>query len=196
MIVDWQPEQRGDLEVSMRDGLVVVGYDAQGFRLLRDCHVNGTYGFMGMTRRERVVRLESADDVRANLPLGGLGLAAKLGGELEKGATVDIAMVMSGSSSRRPASSATSGAVSCRRSSRASELGAAPQPPAEAAQPPAEAAQPPAEAAQPPAEAAQPPAEAAQPPAEVGFRLALHCYARGRNGRRIVKRSRNRGSSW
>lgn len=96
MIVDWQPEQRGDLEVSMRDGLVVVGYDAQGFRLLRDCHVNGTYGFMGMTRRERVVRLESADDLRANLPLGGIGLAAKLGGELEKGATVDIAMVMIG----------------------------------------------------------------------------------------------------
>ncbi|MBN9167921.1 MAG: hypothetical protein BGO98_15265 [Myxococcales bacterium 68-20] len=96
MIVDWLPEQRGDLEVSMRDGLVVVGYDTQGFRLLRDCHVNGTYGFMGMTRRERVVRLESADDVRANLPLGGIGLAAKLGGELERGATVDIAMVMIG----------------------------------------------------------------------------------------------------
>lgn len=96
MIVDWQPEQRGDLEVSMREGLVVVGYDDRGFRLLRDCHVNGTYGFMGMTRRERVVRLESADDVRANLPLGGLGLAAKLGGELEHGATIDIAMVMIG----------------------------------------------------------------------------------------------------
>ncbi|MBX3223278.1 MAG: sel1 repeat family protein [Labilithrix sp.] len=96
MIVDWQPEQRGDLEVSMRDGLVVVGYDKQGFRLLRDCHVDGTYGFMGMTRRERVVRLESADDLRANLPLGGIGLAAKLGGELEKGATLDIAMVMIG----------------------------------------------------------------------------------------------------
>lgn len=96
MIVDWQPEQRGDLEVSMRDGLVVVGYDKRGFRHLRDCHVDGTYGFMGMTRRERVVRLESADDVRANLPLGGLGLAARLGGELENGATLDIAMVMIG----------------------------------------------------------------------------------------------------
>jgi len=96
MIVDWQPEQRGDLEVGMHDGLVVVGYDDRGFRLLKDCHVNGTYGFMGMTRREKVVRLESADDIKANLPLGGLGIAAKLGGELEKGATLDIAMVMIG----------------------------------------------------------------------------------------------------
>ena len=34
MIVDWQPEQRGDLEVSMREGIVVVGYDDKGFRLL------------------------------------------------------------------------------------------------------------------------------------------------------------------
>lgn len=96
MIVDWQPEERGDLEISMREGLVVVGYDESGFRLLKDCHVNGDYEFMGMTRRERVVRLESADDVRANLPLGGLGLAAKLGGEWERGATLDIAMVMVG----------------------------------------------------------------------------------------------------
>lgn len=96
MIVDWQPEQRGDLEISMRDGLVVVAYDDSGFRLLKDCHVDGTYDFMGMTRRERVVRLESADDVRANLPLGGVGLAAKLGGEMERGATLDIAMVMVG----------------------------------------------------------------------------------------------------
>ncbi len=96
MIVDWQPEERGDLEISMRDGLVVVGYDDNGFRLLKDCHVDGSYEFMGMTRRERVVRLESAEDVKANLPLGGLGIAAKLGGEFEQGATLDIAMVMIG----------------------------------------------------------------------------------------------------
>jgi uncharacterized protein len=96
MIVDWQPEERGDLEISMRDGLVVVAYDDSGFRLLKDCHVDGTYDFMGMTRRERVVRLESADDVRANLPLGGAGIAAKLGAEMERGATLDIAMVMIG----------------------------------------------------------------------------------------------------
>ncbi len=96
MIVDWQPEQRGDLEEVMRDGLVVVAYDNQGFRLLKGCKVDGKYDFMGMTRRERVVRLESVDDVKANLPLGGMGLAAQLGGEFEKGATLDIAMVTIG----------------------------------------------------------------------------------------------------
>ena len=96
LVVDWQPEQRGDVEVAMREGLVVVGYDDNGFRLLKDCHVDGNYEFMGMTRREKVIRLETADDIRANLPLGGLGLAAQLGGELERGATLDIAMVMIG----------------------------------------------------------------------------------------------------
>lgn len=96
MVVDWQPEQRGDLEASMREGLVVVDFGPRGLRLLRDCRVDGAYSFLGMTRRERVLRLRSQDDVRANLPLGGAGLAARLGGEFEKGATLDIAMIMVG----------------------------------------------------------------------------------------------------
>lgn len=96
MVVDWQPEQRNDLEASMHDGIVVVEHGRRGLRLLRECRVDGSYGFVGTTRRERVVRLRSKDEVAANLPLGGLGLAARIGGEFEKGATLDIAMVMVG----------------------------------------------------------------------------------------------------
>jgi len=96
MVVDWQPEQRSDLEASMREGLVVIELGTRGLRLLPDCRTDGGYSFLGTTRRERVIRLRSQDDVRANLPLGGLGLAARIGGELEKGATLDIAMIMVG----------------------------------------------------------------------------------------------------
>jgi len=96
MIVDWDPDQRQSLEVAMKQGVAVVEYGEAGFRLLRDCRVDGRYGYMGTTRRERVLHFDSADDIRANLPLGGLGLAAKLGGELQRGTTLDVAIVMVG----------------------------------------------------------------------------------------------------
>ena len=90
--MDWKPEQRGDLEVAMREGVAVVAYFCEGIKLLKDCHIDGQYGFMGMTRREQVVRLENADELRANLPLSG----ASLGAEVQRGSTIDIAVVLVG----------------------------------------------------------------------------------------------------
>ena len=92
LVVDWRSEQRGDLEIAMKEGVAVVEYSCKGIRLLKDCHIEGQYGFIGMTRREQLVRLENADEVRANLPLSG----ATLGGEVNSGSTLDIAMVMVG----------------------------------------------------------------------------------------------------
>lgn len=96
MIVDWKPQHRGDLEIAMHDGLAVVEYSARGFRLLKNCSVDGRYGFVGMSTKEQLVRLESADDVRANLPFGGAGLIGQIGGELGRSTTLDVAMVMVG----------------------------------------------------------------------------------------------------
>lgn len=96
LVVDWKPHQRGDLEVAMKEGVAVVAYDSHGLKLLRDCHVDGNYGFIGMTIKQQLVRLESADEVRANLPLSGALLASRFGGEMSRGLTVDIAMVMVG----------------------------------------------------------------------------------------------------
>lgn len=96
MIVDWRPEERLDLEVAMKDGVAVVAYDCKSFRLLKDCRVEGTYGFIGTTTKEQVVRLENSDEIRANLPLSGLKIAATLEGELQRGATLDVALVMIG----------------------------------------------------------------------------------------------------
>ncbi len=96
LVVDWQPEQRGDLEVSMKQGVAVVAYDKSGLRLLRDCKIDGTYGFFGITTKEQVVRLESENELRANLPTFGGLLAAKVGGEMKSGATLDVALMMVG----------------------------------------------------------------------------------------------------
>src|SRR5258708_1510746 len=69
LVVDWRPEQRGDLEIAMREGIAVVHYDCQGLHVLKDCALAGQYGFVGMNRKSQVVRLENEDEIRANLPL-------------------------------------------------------------------------------------------------------------------------------
>ena len=96
LVVDWKPEQRGDLEVLMKDGIAIVSYSCKGLKLLKDCKVDGKYGFLGMTKKEQLVRLENADELKANLPLAGAGLAANIGGDMERGATLDVALVMIG----------------------------------------------------------------------------------------------------
>ena len=92
LVVDWKPEQRGDLEVAMKDGLAVVEYSCKGIKVLSDCHIDGSYTFAGMTKKEQVIRLTNSDEVQANLPLSG----AKIGGGLARGSTIDVAMVLVG----------------------------------------------------------------------------------------------------
>jgi TPR repeat protein len=92
LVVDWKAEQRGDLEVAMQEGVAIVSYTCEALKLLKDCHIEGNYGFIGMTKREQVVRLQNSDEVRANLPFSG----GAIGGEMQRGSTLDIAMIMVG----------------------------------------------------------------------------------------------------
>ena len=96
LVVDWQPGQRVDLEAAMKDGVALVHYDCKTIRLVRGCRIEGGYGFMATTTKEEVVRLVNADEVRANLPLSGPKLGAELGADFQRGATLDIALVMIG----------------------------------------------------------------------------------------------------
>lgn len=96
LIVDWQPEIRGDLEVAMREGVAVVRFDHKGLKLLTDCKIDGKYGFIGVNTKEQVVSLVSAEEVKANLPGAGLGIIAKLGAELGQKQALNIAIVMVG----------------------------------------------------------------------------------------------------
>ncbi|MEZ4221244.1 MAG: tetratricopeptide repeat protein [Polyangiaceae bacterium] len=92
LVVDWKPEQRADLEVAMKDGIAVVKYDCHGLDVLSECKLAGEYGYIAMTKREQVVRLSDADEVKANLPLSG----GSLGGELQRGSSLDVGIVMVG----------------------------------------------------------------------------------------------------
>lgn len=96
LVVDWKPEMRGDLEVAMKEGVAVVKYSCEGIELLTDCHAEGSYGFKGVVLKEQLIRLSSGDEVRANLPLSGVGLAAKLEGEFARGISLNLATALVG----------------------------------------------------------------------------------------------------
>lgn len=96
LVVDWKAEQRADLEEVIHDGIAVLSWSDKGLTLLKRCRVTGNYGYLPVQVKTDVVRLETADDVQASLPLGGLGIAGKIGGEFSKGTTLDIALAMVG----------------------------------------------------------------------------------------------------
>jgi TPR repeat protein len=96
LVVDWKPEQRGDLEVAMGQGIAVVAYDCKRLELLSDCKAEGSYGFKGVVLKQQLIRLNDADEIKANLPLSGAVLAAQLEAELSRGTTLDLATALVG----------------------------------------------------------------------------------------------------
>lgn len=92
LVVDWTSSARADLELAMKDGLAVVRYDCGKFELAKSCKAFGGYSFAPVSRKEDSVQLVGRDELSANLPLG----AAKLSAGLERGSSIDIALVMIG----------------------------------------------------------------------------------------------------
>ncbi len=96
MAVDWPPEMRGDFEVAMKEGLAVVKYDCKSIELVPACSAIGDYGFIGTTRREKKIEMNSKDEVAANLPVGGLSWLSDLGGKLGRESAIAAELVMIG----------------------------------------------------------------------------------------------------
>lgn len=92
LIVDWNPEERGDLEVAMKQGVAVFHHDCKTTKLLQDCKVEGPYSFLGITKKEQVIAIENADQAQANLPLHG----ASIGASMASGSSLDVGLIMVG----------------------------------------------------------------------------------------------------
>jgi hypothetical protein len=95
LVVDADESLRGDIEVAMTKGIAIVAYDCKQIRLLA-CKATGDYSFTGFTTQQKTIQLNNADEIKANLPLSGAAMAAKLEGEMSKGVTLDIAMALIG----------------------------------------------------------------------------------------------------
>lgn len=92
LIVDWGSDDRTDLEVAMRDGIVVASYDCNSFRVLENCKAAGGYKFAGVSRKEDVIQIVGQDELHANFPLG----AAKFAAGLDRSSAIDVALVTVG----------------------------------------------------------------------------------------------------
>lgn len=86
LVVDWRAEERTDLEVAMRRGVVVVAYDCDKLTVLPDCSADGGYGFVAVTPKTQQVKLTNKDEIKANLPAGVLAASATV----QRGAALDV----------------------------------------------------------------------------------------------------------
>lgn len=92
LVVDWTLEDRVDLESAMKAGIAVVKHDCKTLKVLKRCHAAGTYPFVGVSRKEELIQITNADDLRMNVPLG----VAKFGASMERGSTIDVGLVLVG----------------------------------------------------------------------------------------------------
>lgn len=102
LVVDLSSNDRLDLEVAMKDGVALVSYDCKELKIVKGCTLPGGYEFAGVSRKEQVVQMKSSDELAANLPLS----VAKLSAEMQRGRSIDLAMVMVGKRSA-PSNEAT-----------------------------------------------------------------------------------------
>lgn len=96
LVIDWQSDQRGNLGIAMTNGIAVLAYANGEMKVLDQCRIEGSYKLNEFSIKEDVVQYKTSDEIKANLPLGGALLAAKLEGDLAHGASVDVALVMVG----------------------------------------------------------------------------------------------------
>jgi TPR repeat protein len=96
-VLDLPPERRSDIELAIGSkNLTVVSFNCKQLKILKTCKASGTYSFRGTSPKERVLSLESADQIRAALPLGGVGIAASFESEAKTGTKFDLGMVLVG----------------------------------------------------------------------------------------------------
>jgi hypothetical protein len=91
LVVEWPAAERASLEARLSRGMVAVSVQGCDIAVMRQCEVRGSYSYLGLTRKNDRVKIRSADELYANLPLGAAKLEAKLArkGELD----VEIALV-------------------------------------------------------------------------------------------------------
>jgi hypothetical protein len=92
LVVEWPAAERAALESGASRGLVAVRYEGCDMEILTTCTASGSYGYVGLTQKREGVRIRSADELYAELPVGAAGLEAKL----ERAGQLNVDMVIVG----------------------------------------------------------------------------------------------------
>src|SRR5690606_17680037 len=94
LVIDWPAAERAALEGRMRAGLVPVRWQGCEIEVLTNCVAPGEDSYVGLNPKSETVRIKSADELYANLPVG----AAKLEGKLERYGSLEVDMTVIGRS--------------------------------------------------------------------------------------------------
>lgn len=92
LVVDWSSAERAALEGRARSGLVPVRWQGCEIEVLTTCNARGDYHYVGLNPKRETVRIKSADELYANLPVG----AATLEGKLERHGALEVDMTVIG----------------------------------------------------------------------------------------------------
>ena len=93
LVIEWSAGDRASLEARMRSGLVVVRYEGCAVEVLRNCKVaEGSYRYVGITRKNDVIHIRNSDELYARLPLSAVKFEAKLA----KAGELSVAMALVG----------------------------------------------------------------------------------------------------
>ncbi len=92
LVVEWPAAERAALESGAARGLVAVRYEGCDMEVLTTCTATGAYSYVGLTQKREAVRITSADELYAELPVGAAGLEAKL----ERAGQLNVDMVIVG----------------------------------------------------------------------------------------------------
>lgn len=92
LVVEWAAAERASLEARLKRGLVAVRVDGCEIAVMRQCDVQGEYAYLGLTRKNDRVKIRSADELYAQLPLG----AARLEGKLARAGELDVEIALVG----------------------------------------------------------------------------------------------------
>jgi hypothetical protein len=92
LVVEWPAADRAALEARANRSLVAVRYQGCEMEVLTNCTVQGAYSYLGLNQKREGVRIKSVDELYAQLPVGAVGLEAKL----ERAGQLNVDMVIIG----------------------------------------------------------------------------------------------------
>ncbi|MCX4242264.1 hypothetical protein [Paraliomyxa miuraensis] len=92
LVVEWPAADRAALEARATRSLVAVRYQGCEMEVLTNCTVEGNYSYLGLNQKREGVKIKSMDELYAQLPVGAVGLEAKL----ERAGQLNVDMIIVG----------------------------------------------------------------------------------------------------
>lgn len=94
LVVEWSAPDRAALEAQARQGQLVVHYQGCDLEVLRRCRapVKNTYGYTAITPKDESLKITTADQLYASIPVS----AAKLEGKLAQSGQLNAEMTIVG----------------------------------------------------------------------------------------------------